>query len=265
VLAKAREARPRLIVCGGSAYPRTVDTAKFREIADDVDALLLCDMAHFAGLVAAGLHPNPVEHCDFVTSTTHKTLAGPRSGFVLCTEEHAQAVDRAVFPGMQGGPLEHTIAAKAACFKIAATAAFRDYQAQVRRNADTLSETLIEEGLDVLTGGTDTHLLQLDLRRTEWTGKAAEERLHEVKLTVNRNTVPFDERKPTVASGVRIGTPAATMRGMDEEDFREIGRVIAGALGDSPDLAALRSRIEALVAANPLYPGFRGWTTYVTQ
>jgi glycine hydroxymethyltransferase len=265
VLAKAREARPRLIVCGGSAYPRTVDTAKFREIADEVDALLLCDMAHFAGLVAAGLHPNPVEHCDFVTSTTHKTLAGPRSGFVLCTEEHAQAIDRAVFPGMQGGPLEHTIAAKAACFKIAATAAFRDYQAQVRRNADTLSETLIEEGLDVLTGGTDTHLLQLDLRRTEWTGKAAEERLHEVKLTVNRNTVPFDERKPTVASGVRIGTPAATMRGMDEEDFREIGRVIAAALGDSPDLAALRSRIEAVVAANPLYPGFRGWTTYVTQ
>ncbi len=265
VLARARAARPRLIVCGGSAYPRTVDTAKFREIADDVDALLLCDMAHFAGLVAAGLHPNPVEHCDFVTSTTHKTLAGPRSGFVLCTEEHAQAVDRAVFPGMQGGPLEHTIAAKAACFKIAGTAAFRDYQAQVRRNADTLSETLIEGGLDVLTGGTDTHLLQLDLRRTEWTGKAAEERLHEVKLTVNRNTVPFDERKPTVASGVRIGTPAATMRGMEEDDFREIGRVIVGALGDSPDLGALRSRIEALVAEHPLYPGFRGWTTYVMQ
>jgi glycine hydroxymethyltransferase len=263
VLAKAREARPRLIVCGGSAYPRTVDTAKFREIADDVGALLLCDMAHFAGLVAAGLHPNPVEHCDFVTSTTHKTLAGPRSGFVLCTEEHAQSVDRAVFPGIQGGPLEHTIAAKAACFKIAATAAFSDYQAQVRRNADTLSETLIEGGLDVLTGGTDTHLLQLDLRRTEWTGKAAEERLHEVKLTVNRNTVPFDERKPTVASGVRIGTPAATMRGMDEDDFREIGHVIAGALGDSPDLPALRSRIEGLVAEHPLYPGFRGWTTYV--
>jgi glycine hydroxymethyltransferase len=265
VLAKAREARPRLIVCGGSAYPRTVDTAKFREIADDVDALLLCDMAHFAGLVAAGLHPNPVEHCDFVTSTTHKTLAGPRSGFVLCTEEHAQAVDRAVFPGMQGGPLEHTIAAKAACFKIAGTDAFRDYQTQVRRNADTLSETLIAGGLDVLTGGTDTHLLQLDLRRTEWTGKAAEEQLHEVKLTVNRNTVPFDERKPTVASGVRIGTPAATMRGMDEEDFREIGRVIVEALGDSPDLGALSARIDRLCAEHPLYPGFRGWTTYLTK
>jgi glycine hydroxymethyltransferase len=265
VLHKARESRPQLIVCGGSAYPRTVDTAKFREIADDVGALLLCDMAHFAGLVAAGLHPNPVEHCDFVTSTTHKTLAGPRSGFILCREEHAVGIDRAVFPGMQGGPLEHTIAAKAACFKIAATGAFREYQAQIRRNADTLAETLMEGGLDVLTGGTDTHLLQLDLRRTDWTGKAAEERLHEVKLTVNRNTVPFDERPPTVASGVRIGTPAATMRGMDEEDFREIGRVIAGALGDSPDLAALRTRIEALCDEHPLYPGFRGWTTYMTQ
>jgi glycine hydroxymethyltransferase len=265
VLEQAREVRPSLIVCGGSAYPRTVDTAKFREIADDVSALLLCDMAHFAGLVAAGLHPNPVEHCDFVTSTTHKTLAGPRSGFILCREEHAQAVDRAVFPGMQGGPLEHTIAAKAACFKIAATDAFRDYQAQVRRNADTLSETLIDGGLDVLTGGTDTHLLQLDLRRTDWTGKAAEERLHDVKLTVNRNTVPFDERPPTVASGVRIGTPAATMRGMDDDSFREIGRVIVEALGDSSDLAALSARIEKLCDEHPLYQGFRGWTTYVTQ
>jgi glycine hydroxymethyltransferase len=265
VHAKARESRPRLIVCGGSAYPRTVDTAKFRDIADDVGALLLCDMAHFAGLVAAGLHPNPMEHCDFVTSTTHKTLAGPRSGFILCTAEHAQAVDRAVFPGMQGGPLEHTIAAKATCFKIAGTEAFRDYQSQVRRNADTLSDTLIDGGLEVLTGGTDTHLLQLDLRSTEWTGKDAEERLHDVKLTVNRNTVPFDERSPTVASGVRIGTPAATMRGMDDADFREIGRIIVEALGESPDLDGLRARTEALCAKHPLYPGFRGWTTYVTQ
>jgi glycine hydroxymethyltransferase len=265
VLEKARHARPKLIVCGGSAYPRTVDTAKFREIADDVGALLLCDMAHFAGLVAAGLHPNPMEHCDFVTSTTHKTLAGPRSGFILCTEEHAQAVDRAVFPGMQGGPLEHTIAAKATCFKIAATEAFRDYQSQVRRNADTLSDTLMEGGLDVLTGGTDTHLLQLDLRSTDWTGKDAEERLDEVKLTVNRNTVPFDERPPTVASGIRMGTPAATMRGMDDDDFREIGRIIVDALGESPDIDGLRSRAEALCVKRPLYPGFRGWTTYVTQ
>jgi glycine hydroxymethyltransferase len=262
VLRIARECKPRLIVCGGSAYPRTVEADKFREIADDVGALVLTDMAHFAGLVAAGLHPNPVEHSDFVTSTTHKTLAGPRSGFILCKREHAQAVDRAVFPGMQGGPLVHTIAAKAACFKIAATEAFRDYQQQIRANADTLAETLIGEGFDVLTGGTDTHLLQLDLRRTEWTGKAAEERLHEVKVTVNRNTVPFDERPPTIASGVRIGTPAATMRGFDEEDFREVGHIIAGALGDRADLDALRARTEALCAKRPLYPGFRGFPSY---
>jgi glycine hydroxymethyltransferase len=261
VLALAKEHRPKLIVCGGSAYPRTVDTAEFRKIADEVDALLLCDMAHFAGLVAAGLHPNPVEHCDIVTSTTHKTLSGPRSGFVLCRQEHAQAVDRAVFPGMQGGPLVHAIAAKASCFRIAGTDAFRSYQEQVRANADALSDELIANGLDVVTRGTDTHLLQLDLRKTDWTGKDAEERLDEVKLTVNRNTVPFDERPPTVASGVRIGTPAATMRGFDEEDFREVGRIIAGALGNG-DLAELCDRAEALCAKRPLYPGFRGYTTY---
>jgi glycine hydroxymethyltransferase len=261
VLELAKEHRPKLIVCGGSAYPRTVDTAEFRRIADEVGALLMCDMAHFSGLVAAGLHPNPVEHCDVVTSTTHKTLAGPRAGFVLCRAEHAQAVDRAVFPGMQGGPLEHAIAAKAACFRIAATEAFRDYQTQVRANADALSDELMQNGLDVLTGGTDTHLLQLDLRRTEWTGKDAEERLDEVKLTVNRNTVPFDERPPTVASGIRIGTPAATMRGFDDEDFREVGRIIAGALGEG-DVASLASRSEALCERRPLYPGFRGYTTY---
>jgi glycine hydroxymethyltransferase len=263
VLRLAKENRPKLIVCGGSAYPRTVETWEFRKIADEVGALLLCDMAHFAGLVAAGLHPNPVDDCDFVTSTTHKTLAGPRSGFILCREQHARAVDRAVFPGIQGGPLEHTIAAKATCFKIAMTDAFRDYQRQTRANADVLCETLIDGGLDVLTGGTDTHLLQLDLRSTEWTGKDAEERLHEVKLTVNRNTVPFDERPPTVASGVRIGTPAATMRGFDEEDFREVGRIIVDALKQEADLSALRSRTEALCAKRPLYPGFRGFTTYV--
>ena len=261
VLELAKEHRPKLIVCGGSAYPRTVDTAEFRKIADEVEALLMCDMAHFSGLVAAGLHPNPVEHCDIVTSTTHKTLAGPRSGFVLCREEHAQAVDRAVFPGMQGGPLVHAIAAKAACFRIAASEAFRDYQGQVRANADALADELIGNGLDVLTGGTDTHLLQLDLRKTDWTGKDAEERLHQVKLTVNRNTVPFDERPPTVASGVRIGTPAATMRGFDEEDFREVGRIVAGALGGE-DLGGLCDRTEALCAKRPLYPGFRGYTSY---
>ena len=262
VLALAKEHRPKLIVCGGSAYPRTVETDKFREIADEVGALLLCDMAHFAGLVAAGLHPNPVEHCDFVTSTTHKTLAGPRSGFILCREQHAAAVDKAVFPGLQGGPLMHTIAAKATCFRIAATPAFRDYQTQVRANADTLAETLIEGGLDVLTGGTDTHLLQIDLRDSEWTGKDAEERLAEVQITVNRNTVPFDERPPTVASGVRLGTPAVTMRGFDEEDFREVGEIIADALAESPALDGLRGRVAALCAKRPLYPGFRGFTTY---
>jgi glycine hydroxymethyltransferase len=262
VLALAKESRPKLIVCGGSAYPRTVETDKFREIADEVGALLLCDMAHFAGLVAAGLHPNPVEHCDFVTSTTHKTLAGPRAGFILCREEHAQAVDKAVFPGMQGGPLEHTIAAKATCFKIAMSDAFREYQQQIRVNADALAETLQEGGLALVTGGTDTHLMQIDLRSSDWTGKAAEERLHEVDITVNRNTVPFDERPPTVASGVRIGTPAMTMRGFDDDDFREVGRIIVDALSDSPDLGALRSRVDALCAKRPLYPGFRGYTTY---
>jgi glycine hydroxymethyltransferase len=220
-------------------------------------------MAHFAGLVAAGLHPNPVKDCHFVTSTTHKTLAGPRAGFILCTEEHAQAVDRAVFPGMQGGPLVHTIAAKATCFRIAATEAFREYQSQVRANADTLASTLQEGGLDVLTGGTDTHLLQVDLRSTDWSGKDAEERLAEVKITVNRNTVPFDERPPTVASGIRIGTPAATMRGFDEDDFREVGSIICGALADGADIAALAGRSERLCEQRPLYPGFRGFTTYV--
>jgi glycine hydroxymethyltransferase len=263
VLSLAKDHRPKLIVCGGSAYPRAVEADRFREIADEVGALLLCDMAHFAGLVAAGLHPNPVPHCDFVSSTTHKTLAGPRSGFVLCKEEQATAVDRAVFPGMQGGPLVHAIAAKATCFRIAATEAFRDYQRQIRANADALGQALVDGGLDLLTGGTDTHLLQVDLRRTEWTGKDAEERLHEVKLTVNRNTVPFDERPPTVASGIRIGTPAATMRGFDEEDFREVGRIIAAALGDGADVAALAARTEALCEKRPLYPGYRGFPTYV--
>ena len=263
VLDLAREHRPKMILCGGSAYPRTVETWEFRRIADEVGALLWCDMAHFAGLVAAGLHPNPVKDCDFVTSTTHKTLAGPRAGFVLCREDHAQAVDRAVFPGMQGGPLQHVIAAKATCFHIAASEPFRDYQRQIRANADALADELTAGGLDVLTGGTDTHLLQLDLRATEWTGKDAEERLHEVKVTANRNTVPFDERPPTVASGLRLGTPAATMRGFDEDDFREVARIIAGALSKAPDLDALRSRSTQLCEKRPLYPGFHGFPTYV--
>ena len=219
VLAQAKELKPKLIVCGGSAYPRTVEADKFREIADEVDALLMCDMAHFSGLVAAGIHPTPVPYCDFVTSTTHKTLAGPRAGFVLCREEHAVKLDRANFPGMQGG-------------------------------------------FDVLTGGTDTHLVQLDLRATEWTGLAAQERLEACKLTANRNTVPFDERPPMVASGVRLGTPAATMRGFDEQDFAEVASIIVDSLQDEADVPALRSRAESLCAKRPLYPGFRGYTSY---
>jgi glycine hydroxymethyltransferase len=262
VLALAKEHRPKLIVCGGSAYPRTVEAWRFREIADEVGALLLCDMAHFAGLVAAGLHPNPVEHCDFVTSTTHKTLAGPRSGFVLCREEHAQALDRAVFPGMQGGPLNHVIAAKAACFRIAASEPFREYQSAVRANADALAESLQEGGLDVLTGGTDTHLLLVDLRRTEWTGRDAEDRLAEVGITVNRNTIPFDERPPTVASGFRVGTPAMTMRGLDEDDFREVGRIMCDALAAGADVDALAARSSALVARRPLYSGQAAFPTF---
>jgi glycine hydroxymethyltransferase len=265
VLALAKEHRPKLIVCGGSAYPRTVEAWRFREIADEVGALLLCDMAHYAGLVAAGLQPSPVPHCDFVTSTTHKTLAGPRSGFILCREEHAQAVDRAVFPGMQGGPLNHVIAAKATCFRIAASDAFREYQQQIRDNADTLAATLQDGGLDVLTGGTDTHLLLVDLRRTEWTGKDAEDRLLEVGITVNRNTIPFDERPPTVASGFRVGTPAGTMRGFDEEDFHEVGRIMCDALASAPDADALRARVAALCTRRPLYPGLGAFPTFAGE
>ncbi|MDQ4081895.1 MAG: serine hydroxymethyltransferase [Actinomycetota bacterium] len=258
----AHESRPRLIVCGASAYPRAIEADRFREIADEIGALLLCDMAHFAGLVAAGLHPNPTPHCDFVTSTTHKTLAGPRSAFVLSKEEHAQALDKAVFPGMQGGPLLHTIAAKATCFRIAESEGFRDYQAQIRANANALADALVDAGLDLLTGGTDIHLLQVDLRRSEWTGRAAEERLHEVGITANRNTVPYDERPPTVASGLRLGTPAVTMRGFDEDDMREVGSIVAGALSPEADLSALRARSDALCARRPLYPDFRGFTSY---
>jgi glycine hydroxymethyltransferase len=262
VLRLAKEARPKVIVCGGSAYPRTVEADRFRAIADEVGALLLCDMAHFAGLVAAGLVPSPVEHCDFVSSTTHKTLAGPRGGFVLCREEHAKALDSAVMPGMQGGPLMHTIAAKATCFRIAMSDAFRSYQSQIRANADALGEALLESGLELVTGGTDTHLLLIDLRESDWTGKDAEERLAEVNVTVNRNTVPFDERSPFVTSGVRVGTPAMTMRGFDEEDFRETGRIIAEALVESPDVDGLRSRVAALCQKRPLYPGWRGYTSF---
>ena len=260
IRALALEHRPKVVLCGGSAYPRIVDTAMFRRIADEVGALLWCDMAHFAGLVAAGLHPNPVEDCDVVTSTTHKTLAGPRAGVILCREEHAKAIDRAIFPGLQGGPLEHVIAAKATCFLIAATEGFRDYQRQVRANADVLGETLLDGGVDLVTGGTDTHLLQLDLRRTEWSGKDAEERLHAVGVTTNRNTVPFDERPPTIASGVRVGSQAATMRGFDERRLPR-GRERHGrrAQRGSRPGGARRPDDGALRAASAL-PGISGFS-----
>ena len=235
----AKEHRPKLILCGGSAYPRAIDAERFREIADEVDALLMCDMAHFAGLVAAGLHePDAalrLRHLDDA-----QDARGPARGLhPLPRGVREGRRPRRHSPACRAGPLEHTIAAKATCFRIAATEPFREYQQQVRANADALATTLMAGGLDLLTGGTDTHLLQVDLRKSDWTGKDAEERLHEVKLTVNRNTVPFDERPPTVGSGVRIGTPAATMRGFDESDFREVGHVIVEALGESPDIDAL--------------------------
>jgi glycine hydroxymethyltransferase len=252
----ARQHRPKLIVAGASAYPRVIEAERFRAIADEVGARLMVDMAHFSGLVAAGLHPNPVEHADVVTSTTHKTLAGPRSGLVLCREEHATAVDKAVFPGLQGGPLCHIVAAKAVCFKLAGTEAFREYQGRIVANAKALAATLMDGGMKLLTDGTDIHLLQLDLRSTQWSGRDAEERLHEVAITVNRNTVPFDERPPTIASGVRIGTPAATMRGFSEDDMREVGAIILETLDPAADLTALRRRTGELLAGRPLYSGF---------
>ena len=206
--------------------------------------MLMVDMAHFAGLVAAGIHPNPVEHADVVTSTTHKTLAGPRSGLVLSRAEHATAVDKAVFPGLQGGPLCHVVAAKAVCFKFAATEGFRAYQRQIVANAKALAATLMDGGVDLLTGGTDIHLIQLDLRKTQWSGKDAEERLHEVAITVNRNTVPFDERPPTIASGVRIGTPA-----VDDARLRR-GRHARGG-GDHPRRARPRGRPARAACSHP--------------
>ena len=255
VLALAKEHRPKVILCGGSAYPRTVETWEFRRIADEVGALLWCDMAHFSGLVAAGLHQNPVESADIVCSTTHKTLAGPRAGFILCKAELAQKIDRAVFPGLQGGPLCHVTAAKAVCFAIAATEPYREYQRAVKANATALADAITAAGGELLTGGTDTHLVQLDLRRSELSGKDMEERLHQILITVNRNTVPYDERPPTIASGIRVGTPAATMRGLDEADAREVGSVIGEAISPDADLAALRARIAAILARRPLYAG----------
>jgi glycine hydroxymethyltransferase len=256
----AREHRPKLIMAGWSAYPRHLDFAAFREIAHSVGAKLVVDMAHFAGLVAAGEHPNPVPEADVVTTTIHKTLCGPRSGMILCREELAKEIDRAVFPGQQGGPLMHVIAAKAVALGIAQTEPFRARQRQTVANANAFAEELIAAGIEVLTGGTDVHLVLVDLGPTGLDGKTAETRLEEVGITVNRNAIPFDERPPMNPSGLRIGTPALTTRGLVEEDLREIARVIAVALSDrfEDEKAALSDRTRALMDRYPLYPQLSG-------
>ncbi len=252
----ATEHRPKVIVAGWSAYPRQLDFAAFREIADSVDARLMVDMAHFAGLVAAGEHPNPVEHADVVTTTIHKTLCGPRSGMILCREELAKDINRSVFPGQQGGPLMHIIAAKAVALGIAQSDVFRARQRQTVANARAFAEALIASGVEVLTGGTDVHLVLVHLGPTGLDGKTAEDRLDQVGITVNRNAIPFDERPPMNPSGLRIGTPALTTRGLLEDDMREIGEVIAIALSDRFDdeREALGERTQALIERYPLYP-----------
>ncbi|MFP5334990.1 MAG: serine hydroxymethyltransferase [Actinomycetes bacterium] len=260
----ALERRPKLIIAGWSAYPRQLDFAAFRAVADEVGALLMVDMAHFAGLVAAGEHPSPVPHADVVTTTVHKTLAGPRSGMILCREEYAKKIDSAVFPGQQGGPLMHAIAAKAVAFKIAATEEFRERQRRTVAGARVLADRLTRPdvanaGVSVLTGGTDVHLVLVDLRESELDGKQAEDRLHEAGITVNRNAVPFDPRPPMVTSGLRIGTPALATRGFGDEQFVEVGDIIAEALQPSCDTAALRERVRVLTEAFPLYPGLEQW------
>jgi glycine hydroxymethyltransferase len=254
----ARERRPKLLLAGWSAYPRQLDFARFREIADEVGALLMVDMAHFAGLVAAGLHPNPLEFgADVVTTTTHKTLGGPRAGVILCKAEHAKKIDSAVFPGQQGGPLEHVIAAKAVAFRIAASELFAERQRRTVEGARALAGELLQagHGVNVLTGGTDVHLLLVDLRESELSGRQAEDRLEEIQITVNRNAVPFDPRPPMEASGLRIGTPALATRGLQQEDFVEIGRILALAL--TPEFEArsgeLTERVGAIVERYPLY------------
>jgi glycine hydroxymethyltransferase len=258
----AREQRPKLLLAGWSAYPRQLDFARFREIADEVGALLMVDMAHFAGLVAAGLHPNPIEFgADVVTTTTHKTLGGPRAGIILCKEEHAKKIDSAVFPGQQGGPLEHVIAAKAVALRIAGSELFAERQKRTVEGARALATELLGagHGVNVLTGGTDVHLILVDLRDCvpELSGKQAEDRLHDIQITVNRNAVPFDPRPPMEASGLRIGTPALATRGLQAEDFTEVGKILAAALTPEYEARAreLAERVAAVVARYPLYEG----------
>jgi glycine hydroxymethyltransferase len=256
VAALAEEHKPKLIVAGWSAYPRQLDFAAFRKIADSVGAKLMVDMAHFAGLVAAGEHPNPVPHADVVTTTIHKTLCGPRSGMILCKEEHAKAIDKAVFPGQQGGPLMHTIAAKAVALQIAASEPFRARQRQTIANAQAFAAGLEADGIPVLTGGTDVHLVLVDLTPSGLDGQTAEDRLEAVGITVNRNAIPFDPRPPMNPSGLRIGTPALTTRGLVEDDMTEIAGVIATALSNDFEAqkATLAERTRALMERYPLYP-----------
>ncbi len=256
VRAKALEHKPKLIVAGASAYPREIDFAKFREIADEVGALFMVDMAHIAGLVAVGEHMNPVPYADYVTSTTHKTLRGPRGGLILCSEENARKIDKSIFPGIQGGPLMHVIAAKAVAFGEAQQPSFKTYIQQVKNNAKALGESLQAEGIDLVSGGTDNHLLLLNLRSLEITGKVAEAALDEVGITTNKNTIPFDTESPFVTSGVRIGTPAVTSRGMKEEEMKEIGQLMAKVLKNPEDEAVksdVKTQVAALTKRFPLY------------
>ncbi|SBD01678.1 serine hydroxymethyltransferase [Staphylococcus aureus] len=253
----ALEHKPKLIVAGASAYSRTIDFKKFKEIADEVNAKLMVDMAHIAGLVAAGLHPNPVEYADFVTTTTHKTLRGPRGGMILCKEEYKKDIDKTIFPGIQGGPLEHVIAAKAVAFGEALENNFKTYQQQVVKNAKVLAEALINEGFRIVSGGTDNHLVAVDVKVSiGLTGKEAEETLDSVGITCNKNTIPFDQEKPFVTSGIRLGTPAATTRGFDEKAFEEVAKIISLALKNSKDeekLQQAKERVAKLTAEYPLY------------
>jgi len=250
----AKEAKPKLIVAGASAYGRIIDFAKFKEIADEVGALLMVDMAHIAGLVAAGVHPSPVPYCDFVTTTTHKTLRGPRGGLILCKEKYAKELNKNIFPGIQGGPLEHIIAAKAVCFKEALDPSFKIYGENVVENCKELANQLIAKGFKIVSGGTDNHVFLVDLNNKDITGKEAENLLDTVGITVNKNTVPNETRSPFVTSGIRIGTAAITTRGFVKEDMAEIAAVIAEAIETREgDLSSLKSRVETLCDKHPLY------------
>ena len=250
----AIEHKPKLILAGASAYAREIDFAKFREIADEVGAYLMVDMAHIAGLVAAGLHQSPVPYADFVTSTTHKTLRGPRGGMILCKEEYGPMINKAVFPGNQGGPLMHVIAAKAVCFKEALSPAFKEYQQQVKKNAAVLADTLMQRGIEIVSGGTDNHLMLVSLLKQGKTGKEVEHNLDEVGITCNKNTIPNDPQSPFVTSGIRLGSPAVTSRGFKEEDMVEVGTLISMIIEDfEANKAEVAGRVQALCRKHPLY------------